>query len=83
MYDTESQSTNSVDANGVVVSVTYDDVGRLRPRTFPDAGVEGFGYTANVSGPTSYTNQISKVTTWLYDAAGRKTNEVIVGVMTR
>ncbi len=32
--------------------------------------------------PTSYTNQVGKETQWTYDAAGRKTNEVVVGVMT-
>ncbi len=81
-YDIEDRATSSTDQNGLVVSMTYDDLDRLRTRTYPDSGIEAFGYTANISGPTSYTNQISKVTTWAYDANGRTTAEIIVGIMT-
>jgi RHS repeat-associated protein len=35
-----------------------------------------------VSGPTSYTNQLAKVTTYAYDKLGRKTNEIVVGLST-
>jgi RHS repeat-associated protein len=58
------------------------DLDRIRTRTFPDGGVESFGYTANVSGPASYTNQLSKITTYAYDKLGRKKTEVIVGLST-
>jgi uncharacterized protein RhaS with RHS repeats len=35
-----------------------------------------------ISGPTAYTNQVGNVTQYAYDTAGRKTNEVQVGVFT-
>jgi len=28
------------DANGVTITSTFDDLGRLRTRTYPDTGVE-------------------------------------------
>jgi len=74
-YDILDRVTNSVDANGVSVDMTYDALGRLRSRAYPDGGMEKFGYTLNVSGPTSYTNQLEKVTRFGYDAAGRKIAE--------
>ncbi len=74
-YELHDWPTNTVDANGVSVASTYDLLGRLRTRTYPDSGVEAFGYTANVTGPTSYTNQISKVTRYGYDVRGLKTAE--------
>jgi YD repeat-containing protein len=61
------------DANGVTITSTFDDLGRLRTRTYPDTGVERFGYT--VKGLVAYTNQISKVTLYDYDAALRKVAE--------
>lgn len=81
-YDAEDNTTSRTDANGVTVTMTYDDLDRIRTRTYPDTGVEAFGYTANVSGPTSYTNQLSKVTTYAYDKLGRKTTEVVVALST-
>jgi len=81
-YDIRDRLTNSVDANGVSVSMTYDHLDRLLNRHYPDNGIEKFGYTTNVSGPTSYTNQITNVVTYAYDALNRKTNEVYVGVTT-
>jgi len=62
--------------------MTYDNLNRLLTRHYPDNGVETFGYTPNVSGPTCYTNQITNVVTYAYDALSRKTNEVTVGVTT-
>src|SRR5207247_1053396 len=59
-----------------------DNLDRLLTRTYPDTGAEKFGYTVNVSGLTSYTNQLGNVWTYAYDAAGRKTNEIGVGVYT-
>jgi RHS repeat-associated protein len=45
----------------------------LRTRTYPDGGVEGFGYSA--AGLVKYTNQLNWVTSYGYDAALRKTSE--------
>ena len=53
---------HTVNANGVNVASTYDLLGRLSTPAWPDGGVEAFGYTANVAGPASFTNQIDKVT---------------------
>ena len=56
-YDIDDRITNSVDANGVSVNMTYDNLNRLLTRSYPGGGVENYGYTPNVSGATSYTNQ--------------------------
>lgn len=81
-YDIEGNVTNRTDGNGVTIAMTYDALDRIRTRTYPDTGVEAWGYTANISGPTSYTNQLSKVTTYAYDKLGRKNTEIIVGLAT-
>jgi YD repeat-containing protein len=47
----------------------------VRTRSYPDGGVEGFGYTVNVGGLTSYTNQLNQVTRYGYDTASRKVAE--------
>ena len=75
VYDLHDRPLLTTDANGVTVAYTYDGLGRLRTRTWPDGGVEGFGYTPNITGLTSHTNQLLKTTEWGYDAAGRKTCE--------
>jgi RHS repeat-associated protein len=72
-YDPLDRATNSIDANGVTMSSTYDDLGRLLTRTYPDTGVERFGYSAR--GLTAYTNQLSLTNYFGYDAAGRRTFE--------
>ncbi len=81
-YDILNRVTNSVNADGVSINMTYDNLGRPLTRSYPDNGVEKSGYTLNVSGMTSYTNQIGNVMLYAYDAMGRKTNEVSVGVTT-
>ena len=81
-YDIEDRLINSVDANGVSIGMTYDGLGRLLTRSYPDEGMEKYGYTANITGPTSYTNQITNVVCYSYDAKGRKTNECYLGVTT-
>ena len=43
LYDLLDRATNSVDANGVNINSTYDNLNRLRTRTYPDGGTEGFG----------------------------------------
>src|SRR5579859_4353559 len=80
-YDVDDRVTNSTDANNVSVGITYDNLSRTRTRSYPD-GVEGWGYTANISGPTSYTNQIGNVWLYGYDTLYRKTNETCMGVTT-
>lgn len=81
-YDIDNRMTNSTDANNVSVGMTYDNLGRILTRRYPDGGVEGYGYTVNISASTSYTNQIGKVWLYGYDMVNRKTNEVCVGVTT-
>lgn len=81
-YDPDDRAVTTTNANGVITSATYDVLGRVRTRTYPDTGVEAFGYTANVASATSYTNHLSRVLLWAFDAGGRKTNEVSVGIYT-
>ena len=61
-YDILDRATNAVDANGVTITNTYDNLNRLTARSYPDGGVEKFGFTTNVAGLTSYT--INLVRTW-------------------
>jgi len=72
-YNIEDLATNTVDANGVTISMTYDNAHRLLSRTYPDTGVERFGYSAK--GMIAYTNQLTNVTRYSYDVVGRKTSE--------
>ena len=81
-YDVLDRATNSVDANGVSIATTFDVLNRPLARSYPDNGAEKWGYTLNVSGATSYTNQLGNVTLYGFDAMNRKTNEVAVGVTT-
>jgi RHS repeat-associated protein len=74
-FDAENHVTNSTDANHVSVSMAYDLLGRVLTRTYPDSGVESYGYTFGISGPSSYTNQIGNVTGYRYDDALRKIAE--------
>jgi YD repeat-containing protein len=57
VYDVLDRLANRTDANGVSVAVSYDVLGRVLARSYPDGGRETFGYTPNVSAYTSYTNQ--------------------------
>lgn len=82
VYDVLDRATNTVDANGVSVATAFDNLNRPLNRSYPDGGVEHWGYTLNVSGATSYTNQIGNVTLYGLDAMNRKTNEIDVGVTT-
>jgi RHS repeat-associated protein len=82
-YDRRDRQIAITNANGVIVTNSFDALARLTARrNLGDSGLESYGYTANYSPATSYTNQLSNVTTWAYDVAQRKTNEVIVGLMT-
>jgi RHS repeat-associated protein len=73
IYDLRDRATNTVDANGVSVTNSFDNLDRLLTRTYPDVGVEKFNYTAR--GLTNYVNQLSKTNRYVFDAAGRKTFE--------
>jgi len=81
-YDVNDLATNTIDANGVSVSITYDALHRALERSYPDGGNEFYGYTLNIKGPTSYTNQIANVTLYAYDTLNRKTNEIDGGIST-
>ena len=83
IYDALDRATNQVDINGVVTSITYDSLSRILTRSYPDGGVEHFGYSPDIAGLTGYTNQIgSNVFDYVYDALGRKTDEICAGVRT-
>jgi RHS repeat-associated protein len=83
IYDPLDRVTNNVSANLVTITNSFDTLDRLVLRGYPDGGVERFGYTLNVAGFTSYTNQITNgVLTLVYDPLGRKTNEQYLGVTT-
>jgi YD repeat-containing protein len=73
VFDIEDRVYSVTHANGVTVTNTYDNLGRPRTRTYPDGGVEKFGYSAR--GVTAYTNQLNLVTYYTHDEAGRKTVE--------
>jgi RHS repeat-associated protein len=82
IYDAFDQVISSTDRNGVVTTNRYDAAGRMVSRVLVGGGTESWGYTTAVEGATSYTNAINQVTRYAYHAAGWKTNEVIVGLMT-
>jgi YD repeat-containing protein len=73
-YDILDLATNVVNASGVSVNQTFDYLGRLLSRSYPDNNVERF--VNNDRGVIYYTNQLLKLTQYAYDAAGRKTNEI-------
>jgi RHS repeat-associated protein len=72
-FDVEDRPTNTVDANGVSINQTFDNLDRLTSRTHPDGGVESFGNSA--AGLVVYTNQLTNITHYGYDAVRRKTAE--------
>ncbi len=59
--------------SGVSVTQTFDRLGRLLTRAVPGQGTEVFQSSA--LGLTNHTGPGSKVTRYVYDAAGRKTGE--------
>ncbi len=69
VYDILDRPIRVTDANGVTVTNTFDALGRLLTRTWPDGGVEHFGYSAR--GLVAYTNQSGEITRFAYDAARR------------
>jgi RHS repeat-associated protein len=73
VYDLGDRAAYVSDANGVTITNTYDDLGRLRTRGYPDGGVEKFGYSARDL--IAYTNQLGFTNAFGYDEAGRKIAE--------
>src|ERR1051326_8319278 len=74
LFDIEDRAYAVTDANGVTVTNTYDNLGRIRTRTYPTGGgAEEFGYS--VFGLVKHTNQLNLVTSYGYDATPRKTSE--------
>ena len=73
IFDNEDRPIYITDGNAVMVTNTYDLLGRLATRGYPDGGVEKFGYSAR--GMTAFTNQIGSVTYIAYDPARRKNFE--------
>jgi YD repeat-containing protein len=83
IFDALDRATNTVDANGVTISSTFDNLNRILSRAYPDSGVEHFAYTPNVAALTGYTNQLgTNVVNYTYDPLGRKTAEVYPGIST-
>ena len=70
IFDSEDRPLWATDANGVTVTNAYDSLGRLITRTYPDQGVELFGYSAR--GMIVHTNQIGFASHFGYDEARRK-----------
>ena len=71
--DIEDRVATNTDANGVGSVMTYDNLGRVLTRAWPDGGVEAFRYTNGAL--VVYTNQLTNVTRYVYDAGLRKTSE--------
>jgi RHS repeat-associated protein len=72
-FDPLDRLTTNVDGNGVAVARTYDNLNRLLTRSYPDGGVETFGYSP--AGLVAYTNQLFYPTYYAYDTAGRRIAE--------
>ena len=82
-YDIVDRAISTVDANGVTVTNAFDELNRLLSKGYPDGGVVNLGYTFNVAGVTSYTNQLGiNVVKYAYDPFGRKRSEMYPGIST-
>jgi YD repeat-containing protein len=62
LYNNEGLIRTNIDSGAVSTIMNYDNLHRLTTRTV-GPGTETFAYSPNVWGPTSYTDQLSKVTT--------------------
>jgi len=72
-WNKDNKKETETDSLGVSVTFAYDKLGRLISKTYPDSGVERFGYSER--GVVAWTNQLNFVSRSLYDQAGRKTSE--------
>jgi RHS repeat-associated protein len=72
-YDIDDRVTDAGDKNGVIKSMTYDNLMRMLTRIYPDGGEERFGYSA--FGLIAYTNQLTNITDYAYDAERRRIAE--------
>jgi RHS repeat-associated protein len=82
IYDDHDLVRTNIDANGVSTIMAYDDLHRIESQTLVGGGTNSWGYTANIAFPTSYTNELGKVTEYGYNSLGWKLSEVFVGVAT-
>jgi RHS repeat-associated protein len=73
IYDNEERPLFLTNDRGVTITNTYDLLGRVVVRGYPDGGLERFAYSAR--GLVAYTNQIGMANFFGYDSAGRKTAE--------
>jgi RHS repeat-associated protein len=73
LFDIENRMTNSEDANGIVTTNSYDNLHRLLVRGYADGGRERFGYSP--FGLIAYTNQLTNISYYAYDAALRRIAE--------
>ncbi len=72
VYDIDDRVVTNIDANGVSVVTTYDNLGETLTRTYPDTSGVMFGYSYN--GVIASTNKLGATNGYVYDAAGRKTS---------
>lgn len=82
VYDRSDRLTALTNSTGVIITNLYDGLGRILVRGYPTGGKELWSYTPGWGAATRYTNQIGNVTTWAYDAAQRRTNEIGVSIYT-
>jgi RHS repeat-associated protein len=74
IYDIEDRPMWVTDANGVVTTNLYDELGRLTKRLWNGGGETNY-YRLNTSGPTNFANALGQTNWFVYDPAGRKTYE--------
>ncbi len=70
LYDSEDRPVFVTDASGVTLTNTYDSLGRVKARKYPDGGTETFGYAA--AGLIAYTNQIGASNFFALDVTGKR-----------
>ncbi len=81
-YDLRDRVVASTNSSGIWMTNQFDALVRTLVRGYPDGGKEQWSYTAGFAGATVYTNQISTVTTWVYDASQRLLKEALAGSYT-
>jgi YD repeat-containing protein len=69
-YDIDDHPVAVTDANDVTRAQTFDRLGRLLTRSWPDTGVEILDWSAR--GLTGYTDQEGKAAAYAYDQASRR-----------